>query len=231
MLWAGLHHVSKHRRPLLQAALEAEQRMATVAFKRFRMQIDLRRIAPRAVRLPEGYRWLPWRSLLLERHAQVKWRSFRDDLDGKVFSCLGEAAGCLALMKEIVGQKSFCSAATWMVVYQPEPDWPAVDCGTIQGVTRSGGIGTIQNVGVIPEHRGLGIGRALVQQALLGFSQVGMGITILEVTADNIAAVQLYQSLGFRTIEVIYRDSTTGETLSQEEAESMISKWPRQLDS
>lgn len=69
----------------------------------------------------------------------------------------GESAGCTALMKEIVGQAAFCPAATWMVVFQPEPDWPAVDCGTIQGVTRSGGIGSIQNVGVIPEHRGLGL--------------------------------------------------------------------------
>ena len=67
--------------------------------------------------------------------------------------------------------------------------------------------GSIQNVGVIPEHRGLGLGRALVLQALQGFVQVGMGITVLEVTADNIAAVQLYQSIGFRTIQVLYRDS------------------------
>ncbi|MEI6540401.1 MAG: hypothetical protein WCO86_12905, partial [Planctomycetota bacterium] len=88
--------------------------MATTAYKRFRMQIELQRTSPKAVRLPAGYRWLPWRSLLLERHAQVKWRAFREDLDGKVFSCLGDAAGCTALMKEIVGQAAFCRAATWM---------------------------------------------------------------------------------------------------------------------
>ena len=203
--------------------------MATTAYKRFRMQIELQRTSPKAVRLPAGYRWLPWRSLLLERHAQVKWRAFREDLDGKVFSCLGDAAGCTALMKEIVGQAAFCRAATWMVVYQPEPDWPAVDCGTIQGVTRSGGMGLIQNVGVIPEHRGLGLGRALVQQALLGFVQVGMKVSVLEVTADNAAAVRLYQSLGFRTIQVLYRDSATGETMTEDEAESQISTWPRHL--
>ncbi|MDA1232355.1 MAG: N-acetyltransferase, partial [Planctomycetota bacterium] len=114
----------------------------------------------------------------------------------------------------------FCPAATWMVVYQPEPDWPAVDCGTIQGVTRNGGMGSIQNVGVIPEHRGLGIGRALVQQALLGFERVGMGISVLEVTAENDAAVKLYQSMGFRTIQVLYRDSATGETMTENEAQA-----------
>ncbi len=203
--------------------------MATTAYKRFLMQIELKRTSPKAVRLPEGYRWLPWRSLLLERHAQVKWRAFREDLDGKVFPCLGDAAGCMALMKEIVGQPAFCRAATWMVVYQPEPDWPAVDCGTIQGVTRSGGMGLIQNVGVIPEHRGVGLGRALVSQALLGFVQVGMGISVLEVTANNAAAVRLYKSLGFRNIQALYRDSATGETMTEDEAESQISKWPRHL--
>lgn len=62
--------------------------MATTAYKRFRMQIELQRTSPKAVRLPAGYRWLPWRSLLLERHAQVKWRAFREDLDGKVFHVL-----------------------------------------------------------------------------------------------------------------------------------------------
>jgi GNAT superfamily N-acetyltransferase len=201
--------------------------MSTTAYKRFRMQIDLRRTSPKSVRLPAGYRWLPWRSLLLERHAHVKWRSFREDLDGRVFACLGESAGCTALMKEIVGQTAFCPAATWMVAFQPEPDWPAVDCGTIQGVTRSGGMGSIQNVGVIPEHRGLGLGRALVLQALQGFIQVGMGITVLEVTADNVAAVELYQSIGFRTIQVLYRDSATGETLTEAKTESQDCKAPR----
>ena len=203
--------------------------MATMAYKRYRMQIDLKPTSPKPVRLPEGYRWLPWRSLLLERHAQIKWRAFREDLDGKVFSCLGEAAGCMALMKEIVGQSAFCPAATWMVVFQPEPDWPAVDCGTIQGVTRSGGVGSIQNVGVIPEHRGLGLGRALVLQALQGFVQVGMGISVLEVTADNEAAVKLYQTMGFRTIQVLYRDSFTGETMTEDEAESQIREWPGRI--
>ena len=90
-------------------------------------------------------------------------------------------------------------------------------------------MGSIQNVGVIPDHRGLGLGHALVQQALLGFQHVGMGIGMLEVTAENEAAVTLYESMGFRTIQVLYRDSATGETIGQEQAESQVSKWPRRL--
>ncbi len=188
--------------------------MSKTSYKRFRMQLELRHLFLNPPELPDGYRWLSWRSLLLERHAQVKWRAFRDDLDGKVFSCLGAAQGCLKLMREIASQNTFCAAATWMVVYQPEPDWPACDCGTIQGITRNGGIGAIQNVGVTPEHRGQGIGRAMVIQALRGFIQCGMGWSMLEVTALNEAAVRLYRSLGFEVVEVLYRDSGTGETVA-----------------
>ena len=203
--------------------------MTPTAWKRFRMQLELRNATLNTLQLPDGYRWLPWRSLLLERHAQVKWHSFRDDLDGKVFSCLGEAPGCLALMREIVSQAAFCPASTWMVVYQPEPDWPPNDCGTIQGITRSGGIGAVQNVGVTPEHRGQGLGRALMVQALRGFMQCGMGCAVLEVTADNVAAVELYRSMGFRVNEVLYRDGETGATMPEEEVGSMITRWPRRM--
>jgi len=189
------------------------------------MQIELRHAVLNLPRLPEGYCWLSWKSLLLERHAQVKWRSFRDDLDGKVFACLGESSGCLGLMREIVAQQSFCPAATWMVVYQPESTWPASDCGTIQGVLRASGIGAIQNVGVTPEHRGQGIGRALVVQALRGFMQCGMNCAVLEVTAQNEAAVKLYRSLGFEVIEVLYRDSGTGETIPVNEVRNSSGQW------
>jgi ribosomal protein S18 acetylase RimI-like enzyme len=203
----------------------SEPSMQSKAYKRFRMQLDMRHLYFNAPELPEGYRFLPWRSLLLERHANVKWRAFRDDLDGQVFACLGQAPGCLALMREIVSQRTFCAAATWMVVYQPEPDWPAGDCGTIQGITRNGGIGAIQNVGVTPEHRGLGIGRALVIQALRGFLQCGMACSVLEVTAENEGAVKLYKSIGFEVVEVLYRDSTTGETIAEDEFTHSRRRW------
>lgn len=201
--------------------------MTQTAYKRFRMQIELRNVLLDPPGLPEGYRWLSWRSLLLERHAQVKWRAFREDLDGKVFACLGHSSGCLGLMREIVAQKTFCAASTWMVVYQPEPDWPPSDCGTIQGILRTGGIGAIQNVGVTPEHRNLGIGRALVSQALRGFIECGAAQAILEVTAQNELAVRLYRSMGFEVVEVLYRDSITGETIPAAEVHSNADQWER----
>lgn len=198
-------------------------------WKRYRMKFDLSSARLNQPPMPPGYRWLSWRTLLLERHARVKWQSFREDLDGQVFSCLREAPGCLGLMREIASQKSFCAAATWMVVYQPEADWPASDCGTIQGVVRKGGIGSIQNVGVTPEHRRQGLGRALVIQALRGFRYSGLSLATLEVTADNTAAVDMYRSMGFEIFQTLYRDSETGTVVPEHEAQLRFGKWPRRL--
>ena len=65
--------------------------------------------------------------------------------------------------------------------------------------------GSIQNIGVVPEHRGLGLGRALVVKSLQGFALAGIERVVLEVTANNLTAVELYRSLGFRVVRTMYR--------------------------
>ena len=178
------------------------------------MEVDLRRIDLADPPLPDGYRWLTWRALLREWHAQVKWRSFRNDLDGRVFSCLSQIEGCRRLVSEISSQPRFLPEATWLLVFQPEVSWPADDCGTIQGIGRSGGVGSIQNVGIVPEHRGLGLGKALVRKSLQGFWQAGQDIATLEVTALNRVAVGMYESLGFRITSVLYREAECGTVVT-----------------
>lgn len=55
----------------------------------------------------------------------------------------------------------------------------------------------IDNVAVFPEHRGRGIGRALVQ-ALIDRAKEDGGVFItLEVRASNAPAIALYSALGF----------------------------------
>lgn len=178
------------------------------------MEADLRRIDLSDKPLPEGYRWQSWRSLLRERHAQVKWRSFRKDLDGRVFSCLSQIDGCRRLVSEISNQPKFLPEATWLLVFQPESSWPADDCGTIQGIGRSGGVGSIQNVGIVPEHRGFGLGKALVRKSLQGFWQTNHDVATLEVTALNRVAVSMYESLGFQIVSVLYREAECGTVIS-----------------
>jgi ribosomal protein S18 acetylase RimI-like enzyme len=173
-------------------------------FKRYRMQIRLDETPVASAVLPEGYIWREWNESDIERHALTKFRSFRDELDAEVFSCLGEYYGCLRLMSDIASQENFLGPATWLVCRVGQEELPQ-DCGTIQGIGISEQFGSIQNIGVVPEHRGLGIGRALVMKSLEGFLNARVTRVVLEVTASNVTAVDLYRSLGFRVTRTMYR--------------------------
>ena len=177
--------------------------MDTTYFKRFRMEVDL--AAGRTPQpLPPGYRLVPWNEAVLEVHARTKFRAFRDEIDSLVFPCLGDLEGCRRLMREIRGKPGFLPNATWLIAHGATPEslqW----CGTIQGVVDRGRGGMIQNVGIVPGHRGLGLGTCLIEQALAGFRSRGLRTTALEVTADNCGAVRLYQRLGFRRTRTIYK--------------------------
>jgi ribosomal protein S18 acetylase RimI-like enzyme len=80
-------------------------------------------------------------------------------------------------------------------------------CGTVQGIRDRSGLGAIQNLGVVPECRGLGLGTALMQQALAGFQKAGLKRSFLEVTAQNSSAVRLYKQLGFSRSRTVYKVS------------------------
>ncbi len=173
-------------------------------FKRFRMEIDLAQSTPVA-ELPDGFAWSSWNSVEVDRHAWVKFLSFRDEVDSEVFPCLGEYDGCFRLMREIADQSAFAPTATWLIT-SVHPTG-SLDCGTIQGMAVSETLGAIQNVGVAPEFRRSGIGRALVLKSLDGFRQLGLERVYLEVTAANYPAVQLYRSLGFRLTRTMFRSA------------------------
>ncbi|MBY0398202.1 MAG: GNAT family N-acetyltransferase [Thermoleophilia bacterium] len=172
--------------------------MATTYYKRFRMEIDLLGPRPRAV-LPDGFLWIPWAETVLDRHSEVKYRSFREEIDAYVFPCLGDRHGCQRLMREIRRKPGFLPASTWLI------NGPTGDVGTVQGVMDRGPIGAIQNVGIVPSYRGRGLGSALVLKALEGFESAGLSRAYLEVTAENAAAVHLYRAIGFRRAKTLYK--------------------------
>jgi len=177
--------------------------MDSTYFKRYRMEVDLSvpRFAPA---LPADYRLVPWNEAVLDIHARTKFRSFRDEIDSVVFPCLGNLEGCRRLMREIRNKSGFLPNATWLIAHGTAPEslqW----CGTIQGVAERGGAGMIQNIGVVPGHRGLGLGSCLIERCLAGFRMHGLRRVTLEVTAENARAVRLYQRLGFRRVRTVYK--------------------------
>lgn len=176
--------------------------MSLTYYKRWRMEADLRRPwSP--PRLPTGYRYVPWSPDRLADHAEAKLHAFTGEIDADVFHCLSDEAGCRRLMAEIASKPGFLPEATWLIVCtlggEPEP------CGTIQGLRVTPRYGGVQNVGVTPWHRGRGLGAALVHAACFGFRAMGLQRAFLEVTATNVPAVRLYESLGFRRTRTHYK--------------------------
>jgi len=168
------------------------------------MEADLAEAAS-LIAPPAGYRLLPWSPDLLETHARAKYLSFCGEIDAHVFPCLGEEAGCLRLMHEIAAKVGFLPEATWLAVYDnPESGRPD-PCGTIQGLDTQNGYGSIQNLGVVPEHRGHGLGRCLLVRALDGFREAGLSRVSLEVTAENRAAIRLYRRHGFNVVKTVFK--------------------------
>jgi mycothiol synthase len=68
------------------------------------------------------------------------------------------------------------------------------------------GLGEVYVVGVDPEARGLGLGRVLTIVGLNHLRTRGLSTAMLYVDEDNVPAVNLYESLGFRhwTTDVMY---------------------------
>ncbi|MGI6269347.1 MAG: ribosomal protein S18-alanine N-acetyltransferase [Candidatus Howiella sp.] len=60
--------------------------------------------------------------------------------------------------------------------------------------------GDILNLAVLPEYRRQGVGRALLEAALVRCRAGGADAVMLEVRASNTAAQRLYASAGFRPV-------------------------------
>ena len=158
--------------------------------------------------LPDGYEFLAWNPVDIDRHSQAKFASFDGELDTQVFPCLSTLDGCRRLMLEIASQRTFLPAATWLVHRNRQRGTEiSIDCGIIQGLANSQEAGSIQNVGGIRTERGIGLGRALMLKSLQGFREYGLRRVYLEATAQNIRAVELYRSIGFRLIRTTYKQA------------------------
>ena len=183
--------------------------MGLTYYKRFRMEADLRMRDFTGVRAPRGFRLLPWDPTLVEAHAEAKFNSFRTELDANVFPCLGDYSGCLRLMHEISRKPGFLPQTTWLMaadgVRAGSRTTDETYVGTVQGIVDSNRLGAIQNLGIVPEYRGHGLGTILMLKALEGFQRAGLSRVFLEVTSKNEGAIRLYRRLGFSKARTVYK--------------------------
>ena len=99
----------------------------------------------------------------------------------------------------------FQPKATWLITANNAAGRKPVPCGTVQGLKISETNGSIQNIGVEPSYRGIGIGKLLLWLALDGFRRSGLEAVNLEVTARNVEALRLYQNVGFSIVRTVYK--------------------------
>lgn len=179
--------------------------MPVVYFKRFRMQFNLIESEIPACRVDDTLDWVAWEERFVLQHALAKWESFRREMDASVFPCLGDREGCKQLMRDLSLRDNFIPETTWLAVARDNNSRMGQAVGTIQGLRTNADLGSIQNIGVVPEFRGKGVGRELIRRALVGFREVGCRIVNLEVTVHNWNAIRLYESVGFRKIETVFK--------------------------
>jgi len=178
--------------------------------KRNQMVFDFTKTRLAPPLLPQGCRFVEWSPSLIEPHADVLHRSFKDDSDGAVFTTFRQYNHCHRLIETLAGSPVFLPAATLLVAYgDPQGDNSEgifEYVANIQGLKLSDDVGAIQNVAVLPEYRRRGLGQALVHGALQGFQRAGVKRVTLEATSDNYTAVNLYNRVGFTTFHVYFRE-------------------------
>jgi len=167
--------------------------------QRLRMEAPLRRVLPPVP--PPDILLVPWDADLIGSHAEVKWLAFRDTVDAAIFPNLGRLDGCIQLMRSISAHSGFLPQATWLA------RGPDGFCGCVQGVRSARRVGMIQNLGVVPDCQGHGIGKALLAAALQGFRDAGLTTAQLEVSARNANALRLYKAAGFVARKSFYRET------------------------
>ena len=183
--------------------------------KRVEMILDLATRETLVPTLPSGFFWTPWNPLFVPIHARIMYDAFRDDLDGRVFPTYRQYEACEHLIRATSDSTTFAPEGTWLIGRESPSSRkvginigrPIEYCAAIQCVRQSKRLGEIQNVSTVPSFRRLGLGRALVIKALCGFAEKGRTQATLEVTAENVVALRLYASLGFRPKRFFYSES------------------------
>ena len=86
------------------------------------------------------------------------------------------------------------------ILFLFEGDNPAGYCWTVMVPTDSGVRGMIGMIGVVPQFRGKGVSRHILQAGMKHLRSAGLAEIGLEVDRNNGPAVRLYTSTGFRTL-------------------------------
>ena len=86
------------------------------------------------------------------------------------------------------------------ILFLMEGNSPAGYCWTVMVPAENGVRGVIGMIGVVPDYRGKGVSRHILQAGMKHLRSIGLAEIGLEVDGNNAPAVGLYESAGFKTV-------------------------------
>ena len=117
-----------------------------------------------------------------------------------------DVAPVVALERELFASTAWTAETFWSELAAPDR-WYVVaeDDGALRGyagLMATGAEADVQTVAVAPTAQGHGLGRALLDALVAQAGQRGATSLLLEVRADNAAAIALYERRGFERLAV-----------------------------
>ncbi|MDD5502739.1 MAG: GNAT family N-acetyltransferase [Candidatus Thermoplasmatota archaeon] len=142
-------------------------------------------------KLTHGFVILPFNNSMERELAEMVFLCYKGHGDLEFLQERTTVEGCLALVrKEIVERKMLAP----LIIMQGEKfcgfTWAALHDGKHY----------VSEVGVVPEFRGKGLGRALLAKIVAEIAALGAKEVYLGVSAPNEDAAHLYKSFGFEVI-------------------------------
>ncbi len=175
------------------------------SYLRYRMSHDLNEIAEVPILSPP-FSWVPWHENWIVPLSDIMMKSFADTIDAKIFPNFITRSGCQKIITYLLERKQIIQQSTWLIFHRQE------GCAFIQSVLENQ-TGMIQNLGVTPNFRRNGLAKAMLLRSLWVFRIMNLARAELEVSAENSAALDLYERLGFQITGTTFRTPVKDDSL------------------
>lgn len=167
------------------------------SFRRYLMLASLRNRTP--VSPPDGIILEPWEESCADEAARLIAGAYRSHIDSEINDQYRTVAGSRRFLSNIVlypGCGLFQAGASFAARQRASRELRGMSLASMVAP----GTGHITQICVAPAVQGMGVGAALLSHSLEGLLRAGCFEVSLTVTAENAAAVRLYERFGFRLL-------------------------------
>jgi ribosomal protein S18 acetylase RimI-like enzyme len=199
------HGLGRIEAQLMPFGAPLDQAFAAASFRLFTRQFMILPLAEaRATPQPigEDLRLEPWDDRQFEACARLIQQAYAGHVDSDINDQYRTEAGAMRFLKNIIilpGCGQFMPEASFVV--RADAAGPGAPVAVVLTSRVSHGVGHTTQVCVAPERQGRGLGMRLMAASIRALRSAGFHALSLTVTAENAAAVRLYQRLGFRTVK------------------------------